>query len=78
MQRAVIETTSHALDQARVAWVDYNVSVGHPRTPRLACLGDFVITCGKAHEQSMCYGTSETPWDEFAVVRAGLAARGLI
>jgi UDP-N-acetylmuramoyl-L-alanyl-D-glutamate--2,6-diaminopimelate ligase len=44
---------------------------------RLARPGDLVVTCGKAHEQSMCYGTTETPWDEFAAVRAGLAARGL-
>jgi UDP-N-acetylmuramoyl-L-alanyl-D-glutamate--2,6-diaminopimelate ligase len=38
--------------------------------------GDLVVTCGKAHEQSMCYGTVETPWDEFAAARAALAARG--
>ena len=44
---------------------------------RLARPGDLVVTCGKAHERSMCYGTNEMPWDEFAVVRAGLAARGL-
>ncbi|MFL5697507.1 MAG: glutamate ligase domain-containing protein, partial [Ktedonobacteraceae bacterium] len=44
----------------------------------LASPGDLVVTCGKAHEQTMCYGTTETPWDEFAVVWAGLAARGLI
>ncbi len=43
----------------------------------LARPGDLVVTCGKAHEQSMCYGTEETPWDEFAAARAGLAARGL-
>jgi UDP-N-acetylmuramoyl-L-alanyl-D-glutamate--2,6-diaminopimelate ligase len=35
----------------------------------LAKPGDIVITCGKAHESSMCYGTEETPWDEFAAVR---------
>ncbi|MDQ2805335.1 MAG: UDP-N-acetylmuramoyl-L-alanyl-D-glutamate--2,6-diaminopimelate ligase [Chloroflexota bacterium] len=39
--------------------------------------GDFIVTCGKAHEQSMCYGTTETPWDEFAAVRAALAQRGV-
>jgi UDP-N-acetylmuramoyl-L-alanyl-D-glutamate--2,6-diaminopimelate ligase len=39
--------------------------------------GDLVVTCGKAHEQSMCYGADETPWDEFAAARAALAARGL-
>ncbi len=37
--------------------------------------GDIVITCGKAHESSMCYGTEETPWDEFAAVRAALSRR---
>lgn len=43
----------------------------------LAQAGDMVITCGKAHESSMCYGTEETPWDEFAAVKAGLARRGV-
>src|SRR5205807_9619525 len=37
--------------------------------------GDIVLTCGKAHESSMCYGTEETPWDEFAAVRDALARR---
>jgi UDP-N-acetylmuramoyl-L-alanyl-D-glutamate--2,6-diaminopimelate ligase len=37
--------------------------------------GDIVLTCGKAHENSMCYGTEETPWDEFAAVRQALARR---
>ncbi len=41
----------------------------------LAQRGDIVLTCGKAHENSMCYGMDETPWDEFAAVRAGLARR---
>ena len=43
----------------------------------LAKPGDMVITCGKAHELSMCYGTEETPWDEFAAVRVGLVRRQL-
>jgi UDP-N-acetylmuramoyl-L-alanyl-D-glutamate--2,6-diaminopimelate ligase len=34
--------------------------------------GDLVISCGKSHEGSMCYGTDELPWDEFEAVRAGL------
>jgi UDP-N-acetylmuramoyl-L-alanyl-D-glutamate--2,6-diaminopimelate ligase len=34
--------------------------------------GDIVLTCGKAHESSMCYGTEETPWDEFAAVREAI------
>lgn len=44
----------------------------------LAKAGDMVITCGKAHESSMCYGTDETPWDEFAAVKAGLTRRGVL
>ena len=41
----------------------------------MAETGDMVLTCGKAHEQSMCYGTAETPWDEYEAVRQGLAGR---
>ncbi len=26
--------------------------------------GDLVIVCGKGHEQSMCFGTTEYPWDD--------------
>lgn len=37
--------------------------------------GDIVVTTGKAQEGSMCYGTVEYPWDEFAVVRAALTNR---
>lgn len=39
----------------------------------LARPGDIVLTCGKSHENSMCYGTEETPWDEFAAVHTALA-----
>ncbi len=42
---------------------------------QLARPGDMVLTCGKAHESSMCYGTEELPWDEFAAVRQALARR---
>lgn len=41
----------------------------------LARPGDIVLTCGKSHESSMCYGTEETPWDEFAAVRTALERR---
>jgi UDP-N-acetylmuramoyl-L-alanyl-D-glutamate--2,6-diaminopimelate ligase len=37
--------------------------------------GDVVITCGKGHEQSMCYGTVETPWSEHEALRAALRRR---
>ncbi|MDQ6693901.1 MAG: UDP-N-acetylmuramoyl-L-alanyl-D-glutamate--2,6-diaminopimelate ligase [Chloroflexota bacterium] len=39
--------------------------------------GDIVLTCGKAHESSMCYGTDETAWDEFAAVKEGIRKRAM-
>ncbi len=41
----------------------------------LARPGDLVICCGKGHEQSMCYGTVETPWSEHQALRAALRRR---
>jgi UDP-N-acetylmuramoyl-L-alanyl-D-glutamate--2,6-diaminopimelate ligase len=35
--------------------------------------GDFVIVCGKGHEQSMCFGTTEYLWDDRTAMRAALA-----
>jgi UDP-N-acetylmuramoyl-L-alanyl-D-glutamate--2,6-diaminopimelate ligase len=39
--------------------------------------GDIVVTCGKAHEQSMCFGTVEYPWDEFQAVKHALGVAGV-
>jgi UDP-N-acetylmuramoyl-L-alanyl-D-glutamate--2,6-diaminopimelate ligase len=41
----------------------------------LAKPGDLVIACGKGHEQSMCFGTVETPWSEHDALRAALRRR---
>jgi UDP-N-acetylmuramoyl-L-alanyl-D-glutamate--2,6-diaminopimelate ligase len=40
---------------------------------RMAAEGDVVITCGKGHEQSMCFGTTEYPWDDRTAMRAALS-----
>jgi UDP-N-acetylmuramoyl-L-alanyl-D-glutamate--2,6-diaminopimelate ligase len=37
--------------------------------------GDMVICCGKGHEQSMCFGTVEYPWDDRTALRAALAEK---
>lgn len=37
--------------------------------------GDVVLVCGKGHEQSMCFGTVEYPWDDRAALRAVLEGR---
>jgi UDP-N-acetylmuramoyl-L-alanyl-D-glutamate--2,6-diaminopimelate ligase len=39
----------------------------------LARPGDVVIACGKGHEQSMCFGETEYPWDDRVAMRAALA-----
>jgi len=43
----------------------------------LARPGDLVIACGKGHEQSMCFGTVEYPWDDRAALRAALRGEPL-
>jgi UDP-N-acetylmuramoyl-L-alanyl-D-glutamate--2,6-diaminopimelate ligase len=40
---------------------------------RLARPGDIVLSCGKGHEQSMCFGKIEYPWDDRTAMRAALA-----
>jgi UDP-N-acetylmuramoyl-L-alanyl-D-glutamate--2,6-diaminopimelate ligase len=37
--------------------------------------GDLVIACGKGHEQSMCFGAVEHPWDDRTALRAALCER---
>nr|MCU0482645.1 Mur ligase family protein [Anaerolineae bacterium] len=39
---------------------------------QMAEAGDIVIACGKGHEQSMCFGTIEYPWDDRDAMRAAL------
>jgi UDP-N-acetylmuramoyl-L-alanyl-D-glutamate--2,6-diaminopimelate ligase len=42
------------------------------RACQLAQSGDLVMACGKGHEQSMCFGTIEYPWDDREAMRAAL------
>lgn len=39
---------------------------------QLAQPGDIVMACGKGHEQSMCFGTIEYPWDDRDALRAAI------
>ncbi len=41
----------------------------------LARPGDMVLAMGKGHEQSMCFGVTEYPWDDRTAMRAALAER---
>lgn len=44
----------------------------------LARRGDLVMACGKGHEQSMCFGTEEYPWDDREALRAALRGAPLL
>jgi UDP-N-acetylmuramoyl-L-alanyl-D-glutamate--2,6-diaminopimelate ligase len=62
-----VEGQSYFRVPDRAAAIQFAVDLARP--------GDLVITCGKGHEQSMCYGTVETPWSEQAALRAALRRR---
>jgi len=40
---------------------------------RMAQAVDIVISCGKGHEQSMCFGSTEYDWDDRTAMRAALS-----
>lgn len=42
---------------------------------QMARPGDLVVACGKGHEQSMCFGTVEYPWDDRIALRAAISER---
>lgn len=42
---------------------------------KLANSGDYVIACGKGHEQSMCFGKTEYPWSEYEAIKVALKGR---
>ncbi len=45
---------------------------------KLARPGDVVIACGKGHEQSMCFGETEYPWDDREAMRSALRGEPLL
>lgn len=61
-----VEGSGYVVIPDRAAAIFHAVAVAGP--------GDLVIACGKGHEPSMCFGTTETPWSEHEVLRAALRA----
>lgn len=45
---------------------------------RMAQEGDIVVACGKGHEQSMCFGSVEHPWDDRTAMRQALRGTPLL
>ena len=48
------------------------------RAVQLARPGDVVIALGKGHEQSMCFGQTEYPWDDRQAMRVALKGHPLL
>ena len=44
---------------------------------QMAGAGDLVMACGKGHEQSMCFGAIEHPWDDREALRSALTGAPL-
>ena len=80
---AIMAETATALAAAgRVEGADYFCIADRQRAilhaVRLADPGDVVVVCGKGHEQSMCFRTTEHPWRDQDALRWALEARDRI
>ena len=62
------ETFYRVLDRGRALY----------RATQLAGSNDVVIALGKGHEQSMCFGQTEYPWDDRDALRAALRGTPLL
>ncbi len=56
-------------------WLEPDRGTAIRRAVARAKKGDLVILCGKGHEQSMCFGHIEYPWDDQTALEAALAER---
>lgn len=59
----------------RNLWGEPDRQTAIQRAVDMAQAGDVVLICGKAHEQSMCFGEVEHPWDDRVATRAALQQR---
>jgi UDP-N-acetylmuramoyl-L-alanyl-D-glutamate--2,6-diaminopimelate ligase len=79
---AIIDMTARAIAaQGRVEGVDFWRAPDRGQAIAFACSlarpGDVVMACGKGHEQSMCFGEIEYPWDDREAMRAALRGHPL-
>jgi UDP-N-acetylmuramoyl-L-alanyl-D-glutamate--2,6-diaminopimelate ligase len=73
----IMAVTAAALrEQGRTEGVDFWRVPDRGAALAFACSlarpGDVVLACGKGHEQSMCFGDIEYPWDDRAALRAAI------
>jgi UDP-N-acetylmuramoyl-L-alanyl-D-glutamate--2,6-diaminopimelate ligase len=73
----IMAATAAAIEnQGRVEGVDFWRIADRGEALAFACTlarsGDVVLACGKGHEQSMCFGEVEYPWDDREALRAAI------
>jgi UDP-N-acetylmuramoyl-L-alanyl-D-glutamate--2,6-diaminopimelate ligase len=78
----IMAVTAQALiAQGRVEGVDFWRVPDRGEALAFACSlakpGDVIMACGKGHEQSMCFGEIEYPWDDREALRAALRGQPL-
>lgn len=69
------EAENHGTEVNRTCFIYADRGTAIRKAVSMAREGDLVIVCGKGHEQSMCFGEIEYPWDDRIAVRAALAER---
>jgi UDP-N-acetylmuramoyl-L-alanyl-D-glutamate--2,6-diaminopimelate ligase len=81
LEAIMAESATACEKQGRRSEVDYWLVPDRGEALRfaveLARPGDVVIACGKGHEQSMCFGTTEYRWDDREALRRALRGEKL-
>jgi len=76
LEDIMAESATAAMSEGKREGVDLWCVPDRGEALLLACqmarAGDVVIACGKGHEQSMCFGTAEYPWDDREAMRRAL------
>jgi len=77
MAKSVAAATAEGKREATDLWRVHDRGEAILLACNMAREGDVVISCGKGHEQSMCFGTVEYPWDDREAMRRALRGETL-
>jgi len=81
LEEIIAESVAAATTAGKHEGVDLWRVPDRGKALRFACQAarksDVVIACGKGHEQSMCFGTTEHPWDDREAMRRALRGETL-
>jgi len=77
MAQSVVAATEEGKREGADLWRVADRGEAILRACQMARAGDVVIACGKGHEQSMCFGDIEYPWDDREAMRRALRSEAL-